>query len=126
VIQTAVCTSIEGDKLFLQCKQLNIFPPRIDSQMRCVIYPFKLGISSKALIDEELNPKNHKFRAESLLDKDTCIAGESIEGFSIKPLGSVEIIHTGAHRGRVINTKRFSYAHIEVGLRAILQKKQKK
>jgi hypothetical protein len=84
-----------------------------------------MGISSRAFIEQELNPNHYKFRAESLLEKDTCITGESIEGFSIKPLGAVTIIHTGAHRGRAINTKRFSYAHIEVGLRALLQKKGK-
>jgi hypothetical protein len=123
VIFTQVCTSIEGERLFLQCRQINQLMPRIDAQMGCLIYPFKMGISSKAFIEKELIPKDYKFRAGSLLEKDTCISGESIEGFSIKPLGSVDIIHTGAHRGRVINTKRFSYAHIEVGLRALLQKK---
>lgn len=123
MIQTAVCTSIEGNKLFLQCRQFNHFSPRIDSKLNCLIYPFKMGISSKAFINEELNPKKYKYKARSLLDKDSCIAAESIEGFSIKPLGSVEIIHTGKHRGRVIKTKAFSYAHIEVGLRTMLQKK---
>lgn len=125
MILTEVCTSIEGERLFLQCRQFNPFLPRNDPQIGCIIYPFKMGISSRAFIEEELNPKNYKFRAESLLEKDTCILGQSIEGFSIKPLGSVAIIHTGAHRGRAINTKRFSYAHIEVGLRALLQKKEK-
>ena len=122
MIKTAICTSIEGEKLFLQCRQFNPFQPRIDPTMNCTIYPFKMGISSKAIIEEELNPKNYKIRAKSFLDKDICILGESIEGFSIKPLGSVEIIHTGAHRGRVINTKKYSYAHIEVSLRTLLQK----
>lgn len=125
MIQTAVCTSIEGDKLFLQCRQFNPFQPRIDPTMNCIIYPFKMGINSKAIIEEELNPKEYKFRAKSILEKDTCIKGESIEGFSVKPLGAVEIIHTGAHRGRVINTKSFSFAHIVVGIRAILQMKAK-
>jgi hypothetical protein len=126
VILTDICTSIEGERLFLQCRQFNPFLPRNDPKIGCIIYLFKMGISCKAYIEEELNPKNYKSRAESLLDKDTCIAGESIEGFSIKPLGSVEIIHTGAHRGRVINTKKYSYAHIEVGLRSLLQKKEEK
>ena len=126
MIITAICTSIEGEKLFLQCRQFNPFQPRIDPTMNCTIYPFKMGISSKAIIKEELNPKEYKFRAESILEKDTCIKGESIDGFSIKPLGTVEIIHTGAHRGRVINTKSFSFAHIVVGIRAILQMKGKK
>ncbi len=111
--------------MFLQCRQFNALKPRIDPIMDSTIYPFKMGISSKATIEEELNPKKYKFRAESLLEKDTCIAGESIEGFTIKPLGSTAIIHTGAHRGRVISTKRFSFAHIEIGLRALLQKIEK-
>jgi hypothetical protein len=94
--------------------------------MNNMVYPFKMGISSKAIIEEELNPKGHKFRAESILEKDICIMGESIEGFSLKPLAATKIIHTGAHRGRLINTKCFTFAHIEIGLRALLQKKEKK
>jgi len=125
VILTEICTSIEGKKVFLQCRQFNPFLPRIDPKLGCLIYPFKMGVSSKAIVEEELNPKKHKFRVESILDKDTCIKGETIDGFAIKPVKETKIIHTGAHRGRVINTNCFTFAHIEIGFRALLQKKEK-
>jgi len=98
--------------------------PRLDPILNNMVYPFKMGISSKAIIEEEINPKGHKFRVQSLLEKDACLMGESIEGFSLKPLPATNIIHTGAYRGRLINTKCFAFAHIEIGLRALLQKKK--
>jgi len=124
MIHTKICTSIEGEKLAFQCRQFNPFLPRIDPKIGCLIYPFKMGISSKAIVEEELNPKEYKFRVESILDKDTCIKGETIDGFAVKPLKETKIIHTGAHRGRVINTNSFTFAHIEIGFRALLQKKE--
>jgi hypothetical protein len=125
VILTEVCNSIEGERLYFQTRQFNVMVPRLDETIGGLVYPFKLGISSKAVIEEELNPKNPKFRPESVLDKDTCLKGETIEGFTLKAIKDTKMIHKGAHKGTAINPNCFAYAHIEIGFRALLQKKRK-
>ncbi|MGA7576605.1 MAG: hypothetical protein ACLQUW_08030 [Desulfobaccales bacterium] len=126
MIHTAICTYIEGERLYLQCRQFNPLKPCINPTTGNAVYPFKMAISSKAIIGKELNPKESIFRVESITDKDSCIKGQTINGFSVRPLGATEIIHTGGHRGRFIITKGISLAHIEIGFRALLEKKDKK
>jgi hypothetical protein len=126
MIHTAICTYIEGERLYLQCRQFNAMTPSFDQKTGKTIYPFKMGINSKAIIGEELSPKVAIFRGKSILDKDTCIKGKTIDGFSVRPFGATQIIHTGRHRGRFIITKGISLAHIEIGFRALLEKKDKK
>jgi hypothetical protein len=121
MIVTDICKSIEGEKLTLQCRKFNAFKPRKDSIMKQQVFPFKMGISSIAIINEELNPKNPKYKNESMLDKDLTLMGESIDGFSMKPLGTPNVEHgSGAHKASILNTRCFTYAHIEIGFRRLL------
>jgi hypothetical protein len=78
MIYTEICTSIEGEKLFLQCRKFNPLRPRKDDTLNQLVFPFKLGINALAIINEELNPKNYKFRDISILDMDSCLSGETI------------------------------------------------
>ncbi|MCK9375695.1 MAG: hypothetical protein M0P73_06050 [Syntrophobacterales bacterium] len=126
MIYTDICNSIEGQKVSLQCRKFTSFRPRVDSKMTQSIFPFKLAISSLAIISEELEPKEHRFRPTSILDQDACLLGETIDGFSLKPLSSPKIVHGSAkHEASLIYSKGFVYAHIEIGVRALLQKKEK-
>lgn len=125
MIQTDICTSIEGEKVGLQCRKFNALIPRKDSTMNQQVFPFKMGISSIAFIKEELNPKKSKYRKKSMLDVDATLLGESIDGFSIRPLGAPNIERgSGTHKASILNTKSFTYAHIEIGLRRLLQKQE--
>lgn len=127
MILTDICNSIEGERLLLQCRKFSPLRPRNDDVMKQLVFPFKLGISSLVTITEELNPKNYRFKAGSILDMDVSLLGETIDGFSLKPLGTQKIVQGSAqHKASEINTKGFAYAHVEIGLRALLQKREEK
>lgn len=123
MIHTEICTEIEGAKLSLQCRQFYLHRPFKELNLSQQVFPFKLGIYSKAVIEEELNPKTSRIGKNSILDKGHGIEGETIYGFSTKLIHSPVIKHATAHRESFVNIRDYGYAHLQIGLRKLLQKK---
>ena len=121
---TQVGSSIEGNSLGLQTRKFLPRPPEKDSILGVVVYPFKLGIFGLAQIAAELVPRKAIWSANSALNLGDELHGESISGKSEKPLSKPAVsAATGTHRASFITTKGRSFAIIEVGVRALLQKK---
>lgn len=122
MISYDISSSIEGLKFFLQCRQFMLHIPYVHEILGRV-YPFKLGIYGKAIIEKELNPKEPKINSNSILDEGSGIEGNSIEGFSTKLPSSPQIkIATARHSASFIQTKKYSFAQIIVPLSNLLQK----
>jgi len=121
---TQVGSSVEGASLGLQTRKFLQRPPEKDSVLGIVVYPFKLGIFGLAHIAAELAPKTAIWSTKSALSLGDELHGESISGRSEKPLSKPAVsAATGTHRASFITTRGRSFAIIEVGVRALLQKK---
>jgi hypothetical protein len=122
---TQVGESIEGQSLSLQTRKFLARPPERDSVLGAIVYPFKLGIFGLATVVLELNPKKAIWAAASKLDLGDELHAEAIYGKCEKPLAKPRVAAaTGTHRAAFLTTKGRSFAKIEVGVRALLQKKQ--
>ena len=121
---TDVSESIEGNALNIQCRKFNARPPCKDVTLGTIIFPFKLGILALATIAVELTPKACIWCETSHLDLGDSLQGEAIEGQCARPLGKVEVKPaTAKHKASFLTTKGKSFARIEVGTRALLQRK---
>lgn len=126
MIATDVDASIEGEQLdFTSRKYIPAFPQH-NEELDELVFHFRLSMLSKGVISVELNPKKHRVSSTSLLNVADEIQGERLTGFSSKPIPPpVVTTASGTHQASVFSTKEFGFAKIEIGIRALMQMKDK-
>lgn len=118
-----ICTSIEGRSIDLQCRKLTFHPPRRDPKLG-LVYPFKLGIRGLAKVSRPLDPGSDPWRQGSFSAVGDQISGEAIDGFSGKPIKGASVKPaTGRHKASFVSIRGPAYAHVEIGIRELLQRK---
>lgn len=124
MVFTSVGCSIEGQKVAFQCRKFSRLRPYQEDKLNKMVYPVKLSIFGKTIIEEELNPKQSLFKESSALNKDDELRGEAIKAFSLRPIPDETVKSaTGTHKANFLYTRDFTFAVIEIGLRALMQKK---
>lgn len=121
---TAICSSIEGRKIFAKCRKFTLRIPRRHAGLGRTVYPFKLGISGQAAVDEELNPKQPIESPASSVNKNDRIVGTTLDGFSTRPPRQELKPDSGRHRATFLVASDYAYLHIEIGLRELLQQRR--
>ena len=120
---SVICTSIEGNAIDLQCRKLTVHPPRREIGVG-IVYPFKLGIRGNATIARPLNAGESPWRLSSYLAIGDEVFGETVDGFSGKPVKDAKVKKaSGRHKGSFVTVKGRAYAHVEIGVRELLQRK---
>lgn len=120
-----ICTSIEGQSIDIQCRKFTAHPPRRDPNLG-LVYPFKLGIRGLARVGRPLDPGSDPWRSGSFTASGDQIFGETIDGFAGKPIRNVRVgPATGRHKGSFVTIRGPAYAHVEIGVRELLQRKSK-
>lgn len=124
---TAVCSSIEGEKIALKTRKFTPQLPRRDATMGHV-FCFKLGINSEAHVTEAYAPGKPLHRPKaSFLTVGDALWAMTIDGFAKKPIGPPEVKKgSGAHKASFISLRGGAYAHIEGAVRELLQRDDKK
>lgn len=120
-----ICTSIEGESIELQCRKLTVHQPRREPDLG-IVYPFKLGIRGIARIKQPLDSGSKPWRSTSYLAIGDQVSGETVDGFSCKPVKGVAVKKaSGRHKGSFVTIRRRAYAHVEIGVRELLQRNPK-
>ena len=102
-----------------------VHPPRRDPQLG-VVYPFKMGIRVLATISQPLASSSRPWRPVSHLVPGDQLFGESIDGFSGKPIKGEKVSKaSGRHKGSFVKIRKHAYAHVEIGVTELLQRKPK-
>ena len=115
--------SIEGKSFSLYSRKFIPMNPTNNPILSKMVFNFVIKDSAKTIIEKELLPKRAIISETSYLNENDGIQGETISGFSIKPVSNITIIHRGSHRASNIITKKFSFAKIDREWLAISLKK---
>lgn len=113
----AVCLSLKTRKFYPQ-------PPYRHETLGKLVYPFKLGIRSEAII-EEAYPSGHAyFDQSSSREEGDQLQGETLSGFSSKSIRP-EVNHgSGTHKATFAKARAGSYARIDIPVREIIESKR--
>lgn len=115
---SSVCSSIEAEKIELQCRKFSPQRPRKDSRLSKTVYPFKLSIYGIARVLESYPEGRELYRSVSLKEGGDEINGEALDGFSFRPLGRPEVRNaTHTHKASFIQCVGGVYVHVEIGNR---------
>ena len=121
---SAVCTSIEGEKISINCRKFSVQIPYRDSGK--FYFPFKLSIHGAATIKEAYASKNKLKNQNSFWGEGDEIHGEAVDGYSGKAFRKEpEVVNlTSTHKAQAINMRGGVYAHVEIGMREQLNNKK--
>lgn len=120
-----VCTSIEAEKMEIQCRRFTARTPKKDAKLGKTVYPFKLSIHGFARVTEAYAKDAILYRDESHTGSDDELHGTTVDGFAVKPLGKQRVEHaTGTHKATYVQCRGGVYAHVEIGVREHLAKDQ--
>lgn len=124
MVFTKVGCSIEGRKVAFQCRKFHRLRPYKEAKLGKMVYLVKLSIFGIAIIEEELNPKQFLLKESSALNQGDELRGEAIKAFSTSPIPDPTVKPaTGTHKANFLYTKDYTFAEIEIGPRALMQKK---
>lgn len=112
--------SIEAEKSCLHTRQ--VFPSATKKINGKNYFKFKMGILSDAEITEELNPKLPFYKSTSKLDLGACVAGQSIEIYTLSVLKFKKINYTGTHSAYEAFPNKQTVAEIFLPFKFILDK----
>lgn len=119
---SSIGNSVEGNALALQCRKLKMHGPIKSKLTKRLVYNFKLSIHGFAKVTKPLSDECEQISPGSMISEGDEIHGETINGFSVKPLGREEVKHaTGTHKATFVATRGQSYASVEIGVRDHLQ-----
>lgn len=122
---STIGSTVEGEKMELQCRKFSSHPPRRDSKLKKLVYPFKLSIHGFARITETYQDGKELCRETSHTALGDEVHGEAIDGFSLKPHGKERVEHaTGTHKATFVSLRGGAYAHVEIGVREQLAQKK--
>ena len=114
VIEYREGASIEGLRLALSCRRLQVQPPYRHRVLNQLVYGFQMSIEASAFIDRESQPKEARIHPSSLLNQGDGLRGEMISGFSVTHIPRHRVQHrTSAHKGQFVETRDFSFAHLD-------------
>ncbi|CAM3805780.1 hypothetical protein CCOS865_01851 [Pseudomonas reidholzensis] len=120
--KSAIGDSIEGNALELQCRKFKMNGPTKSKFTKALVFNFKLSIHGFARISKPLGDTETQVSDKSMINVGDEIHGESINGFSSKPMGREEVKHaTSTHKATFVSTRGKSYANVEIGVREFLQ-----
>lgn len=114
----SVCTSIEGEKIYIECRKFTIQPPRRESG-KC-FYPFKISIHGEATVKQVYDGEGQLKSKRSFWAEGDEIHGEAIDGYAGKPIknNNIEVVNkTHTHKAQAITIRGGAYAHVEIGVR---------
>jgi hypothetical protein len=122
---SAMNASIEGEKLSLQTRKFFHYPPKKDSITKTRYWGFSLSINGQAEIYESyLKPKEVCKYTTSMFCVGDKIAGASVSGWALKPLGHPHISKgSGAHSASFLSIAGGCLAMVEISPREHLQSK---
>ena len=104
--------SIECKKAEITARKITAYPPEQNPILNKMVFPYKLQISAKAVILEELIPKKALLDPNSMLNVGDKVMGRTLE---CKSTGAIrpEIIHVSSkHRGSHAVAGNYVYCRI--------------
>ena len=112
---SAIGASVEGEKISLQTRKFEPYPPKIDSKLKTLKFRFKLGMNGRAEVTEAyLNPLTTCHWSTSMTNVGDRINGTVISGWSSKPLGKPNISKgSGTHSANYVDIKGGCAAEVE-------------
>lgn len=122
---SAMNASIEGEKLSLQTRKFVPYPPKKDSITKTRYWGFSLSINGQAEVFESyLKPQEVCKYTTSMFCVGDKIAGTSVSGWALKPLGHPHISKgSGAHSASFLSISGGCLAMVEISPREHLQSK---
>lgn len=115
--------AIEGEKLKLQTRKFDSYPPKRVAETKQVRYTFKMGMHSDAEIAEAYpNPQAVCIYRTSMVCVGDKISGQTISGWALKPLGPPNISKgSGTHSASHLSISGGCYSWIAISPREILE-----
>lgn len=112
---SAIGASVEGEKISLQTRKFEPYPPKTDAKLKTLTFRFKLGINGRAEVSEAyLSPTTSCYWATSMTNVGDSINGTVISGWSSKPLGKPNISKgSGTHSASFVDIKGGCGAEVE-------------
>lgn len=112
---SAIGASVEGEKISLQTRKFEPYPPKVDSKLKTLKFRFKLGMNGRAEVTEAyLSPHTSCHWSTSMTNVGDRINGTVISGWSSKPLGKPNISKgSGTHSASYVDIKGGCAAEVE-------------
>ena len=112
----SVCTSIEGEKIYISCRKFSPQPPRKESGR--TVYPFKLSIFGSAAVEKAYERQDQLSRKQSHWSIGDEVHGEAVDGYAGKPIAPRVLENkTHTHKAQGVIIRGGAYAHVEIGVR---------
>ena len=104
--------SIECKKAGLKAGQIIHYLPTIHPILNELVYECKLKLGPRAIILEELDPKESKIDRNSMLNSGDKISGRVLECLSTAPITSRWTTISGKHTGNLAIAKKYVYCKV--------------
>ena len=120
---SAIGATIEGEKLDVQTRKFEAYPPKRDSATNVKQFAFKLGIRSSAEISEAYpNPPAVCHYTNSMFAVADRVEGTVISGWAYRALGKPNVeTCSGRHSGSVLSIKGGALATVDISPREHLE-----